>query len=404
MFYHEPTMITPDPTVGAALATLRARWGGAAPRQGREAFGPVVPGGPEVEGALAVAPLPHEAPSPMGTPSLARPAAVPVVGTGFPALDALLGPGGVPRTASLALRGRPSSGRTTLALRLLAEAQAGGAIGAWLDVDRVFDPVEAVARGVRLEWLVVLAPADLDEGLALAGSLLGARAVDLLVVDLPARLGRAARPGGGAARVAERLTRLTALARRAGTMLVVLDGAERSGAERDGTDPLTAAVGLRLDLVRRSWIRLGRDVVGQRTEVTIARNRFGPPGRRAEIRILYAEGGPRDACLRADALLADGPPGVVGTPEPPTPTRLPVTTTDATPPPPLAAPPAPIGPATFRVVPGGAGHPRRPAVDRRDGPGRRSGGPGTRRPAGDAARDGAPARPGGDLPRPGSGR
>ena len=69
-------------------------------------------------------------------------------------------------------------------MRLVAEAQAAGSIAAWLDLSRSLDPVEAVARGVRLEWLVVLTPDSLDEGLAMAGSLVQGRAVDLLVVDL----------------------------------------------------------------------------------------------------------------------------------------------------------------------------------------------------------------------------
>ena len=74
------------------------------------------------------------------------------------------------------------------------------------------------------------------------------------------------------------------------------------------------ASGLRLELRRSGWIRLGRDVVGQRSAVEVARNRYGPPGRRATLEILYAEGGPRDACL-ARAELLDGlaapaaPPG-----------------------------------------------------------------------------------------------
>src|SRR6266542_2765884 len=68
------------------------------------------------------------------------------------------------RSASVALRGDGSSGRTTLVLRLAAEAQATGAIVAWLDLSRSFDPVEAVARGIRLEWLVVITPETLDEG------------------------------------------------------------------------------------------------------------------------------------------------------------------------------------------------------------------------------------------------
>ena len=69
----------------------------------------------------------------------------------------------------------------------------------------------------------------------------------------------------------------------------------------------TESTGIRLELARRSWVRLGRDVVGQRTEALVAHNRHGPPGRRATLRILYAEGGERDACLAHDALLIDQP-------------------------------------------------------------------------------------------------
>ncbi|MGE5756392.1 MAG: hypothetical protein ACM35G_11895, partial [Planctomycetaceae bacterium] len=191
--------------VDTALATLRQRWGMSAPRTGREAFG-------EVVGALATVPLPVEpesepgrgrpvvpmpqpafeplAPLPAGRP-LPRPdrgALAPVVPTGFAEIDAILGTGGVPRTAGLALSGDLSSGRTTIALRLVAEAQAAGSIVAYVDLDRAFDPVEAVARGVRLEWLVVVAPASVEEGLAMAGALLQGRAVDLLLLDLPPRL------------------------------------------------------------------------------------------------------------------------------------------------------------------------------------------------------------------------
>src|SRR6185437_8570963 len=111
-----------------------------------------------------------------------------IVSTGFVALDAILGPGGLPRLASVSMYGDASSGKTTLALRLAAEAQAGGAIVAYLDLARSFDPIEAVARGVRLEWLVVLTPESLDEGLSIAGALLQGRAVDLLLIDLPTAL------------------------------------------------------------------------------------------------------------------------------------------------------------------------------------------------------------------------
>ena len=143
-----------------------------------------------------------------------------VISTGFPALDAILGPSGLPPEASVAVRGGPSSGKTTLALRCVAEAQASGDIVAWLDLGRAFDPVEAVGRGVDLRWLLVIRPADAQEGLGLAGALLTGRCVGLLVVDLPARL---------RARLDDQLRRLAAHARRVGARLVVLEPASLSG-------------------------------------------------------------------------------------------------------------------------------------------------------------------------------
>src|SRR5437773_1889828 len=334
-------MAQASPDVTAALATLRDRWGAAAPR--RMGIG----GDPgEVVGALATVPLPEiDLPDVVPAPVVIQPGER-IVPTGFAALDAILGPGGVPRQASLAVRGDHSSGKTTLALRLVAEAQATGSIVAWLDLARSLDPVEAVARGVRLEWLVVLAPETLDEGLAMAGALLQGRAVDLLVADLPANRGpgTVARSGGRTPSAADRLHRLAALARRAGALLVLLEPPELS---RPVAGALAEAAGLRLELARRSWIRLGRDVVGQRTEVVVARNRFGPPGRRAELRILYAEGGDRDRCLARELLLrdaAEGPPDLLIQP-------IVESTTHATPPPPLAAPPPPARPVPLRLLP-----------------------------------------------------
>jgi recombination protein RecA len=274
-------------------------------------------------GALALAPEPDPMATEMPQSGRIRPASVPhpshddrVIHTGFATLDAILGPGGLPKSASVAIRGDGSSGRTTLALTVAAEAQAQGSVVAWLDLSRSFDPVEAVARGIRLEWLVVITPVSLDEGLSIAGSLLAGRSVDMLVLDLPGgRLAKTDRP----ARIADRLHRLAALARRAETLLLILD-APRSTAPRPDAprrDSLRAApsaglatavdqsTGIRLELARRSWIRLGRDVVGQRTEALVAHNRHGPPGRTASLRILYADGGERDACLAHDGLLID---------------------------------------------------------------------------------------------------
>jgi recombination protein RecA len=417
---------------------MQARWGAAAPRR----WGDVAP---VVDGALAVAPLPADdeagaaeaeavapavvAPANPFAPS-SRPGAPAadldgrVVPTGFAALDAALGTGGLPRSATVALRGGASSGRTTLALRVAAEAQAAGSIVAWLDLARSFDPVEAVARGVRPEWLVVLVPSGLEEALALAGSLLAARTVDLLVLDLPE--GRD--PAVAGVRVGDRLGRLAALARRAGTLLVVL---APDALGRGLAAAVDEASGLRLELRRSGWIRLGRDVVGQRCRAVVARNRYGPPGRDAELAILYAEGGPRDGCLARPELLAGleapvAPPGLAllwasptsasppdpTSPAPPGLLALPVskgphrsTDSDASAVPALAAPAPPPRPSPargrrrhLRLVADRPDRPRRTALDGRDGARRRSTRPGARRPAGDPAGIGAPPGARGGLP------
>ena len=359
--------------VDAAVAGLRARWGAAAPR---------------VMGALALAPAPAPTNAPTDDDR--------VIHTGFAALDAILGPGGLPRSASVAIRGDGSSGRTTLALRVAAEAQAAGSVVAWLDLSRSFDPVEAVARGIRLEWLVIITPASLDEGLSIAGSLLAGRSVDLLVLDLPGgRLAKTDKP----ARIADRLHRLAALARRAETLLLILDGPVRAGGLASAVDGST---GIRLELARRSWVRLGRDVVGQRTEVLVAHNRHGPPGRKATLRILYAEGGERDACLADDALLIDQAPlqapvqttlqAPIHVPPHEAPDRK--THDHATSPPLRAAPsPGPGTDPTLRALPDRPARAGRQAMGSGSGHRYRPDRQGPRRPARDATGERPPTRP-----------
>lgn len=273
---------SPEP-LHSALATLRTRWGSAAIRLGDgRPVGPVVAAGdgaPAVHGALALAVLPDSDPgAPRPAPETPPPG---VISTGFPGLDAILGSSGLPSAASVVYRGGPSSGKTTLALRTVAEAQASGDIVAWLDLARAFDPVEAVGRGVDLRWLLVIRPADVQEGFALAGSLLSGRCLGLLVVDLPAR---------SRARLDDQLRRLAAHARRVDARLVVLEPSSLAGSL--GT-ALAGSTSLRLELERRAWLRLGRDVVGQRTAVAVAKNRYGPPGLSTDLDIHYLADGER---------------------------------------------------------------------------------------------------------------
>ncbi len=306
-----------------ALATLQTRWGRAIVRlgdgRGANSLASPLDSDTAIHGALALAAHPDpRVELPQGAP-------VDVISTGFPDLDAILGPAGLPREASVVVRGGPSSGKTTLALRCVAEAQAAGDIVAWLDVTRALDPVEAMGRGVDLRWLLVIRPADVMEGLALAGSLLSGHCLGLLVVDLPVR--RQVRVDG-------QLGRLAAHARRSGARLMVLEPAMAGGALR--ASPLDQASGLRLELERRAWLRLGRDVIGQRTTVAVAKNRYGPPGRSVDLDIRYLPDGER--AVATQRLASDGAVSLASA-------RLA--------PAPLA--PVPLAPAPLAPVPGRAG-------------------------------------------------
>jgi recombination protein RecA len=401
-------MTTPPTTVQAALTSLRERWGGAAPRWGGE-----------VVGALAMAPRPSHRDDPEGAPGIPsdRPGAPDrAIPTGFRALDAILGLGGLPRAATTALHGDGTSGKTTLALQAVAQAQAAGGIVAYVDLARSLDPVEAVSRGVQLDWLVVLTPDSLEEALSMAAMLLQDRAVDLLLLDLQFWIPEKA--GISASSLAERFGRLAAMARRAGVQTIVMEPLGLSSAL---TSVLTQVAALRLELSRRAWIRLGRDVIGQRTEVRVARDRFGPPGRAAELRILYAEGGLRDARLarsellsesalgaasrpgiaeraRVDRLAGVAPPGgfrpsaptLVTRPSPPLHLSTIPVPDDAASPSSLAPPSPSTGPRkSFRAIRGGADRSGRKAVDGRFGPGREPVGARAGRPARYAAGSGS---------------
>jgi recombination protein RecA len=269
-------------SLDTALAHLESRWGSAAVRLGTaptpQTHAAARRAAEETFGALAL--------QPETEPEIeSRPAALPdeVVPTGFGRLDALLGTGGLPRGASASFRGARSSGKTALALHCLAQAQARGGIVAFLDLCRIFDPLEAVARGVDLRWLLVIRPQDVDEGWALGAALVSGRQVDLMVIDLPARL-RASHEAS--------LRRLAAHARRSAVRMIVLEPTTLAGPVHGA---LAETVALRLELEQRAWLRAGRDIVGRRVSVNVAKNRFGPPGRETEIEIRYMTDGENDA-------------------------------------------------------------------------------------------------------------
>lgn len=268
-------MALEDGNLTTALARLESRWGSAAVR--------IASDGPQVHGALALAAQPSPE---LDQPDVTRPSLPDeIIPTGFGRLDELLGTGGLPRGVSASFRGSRSSGKTALALHCLAQAQARGGIVAFLDLCRIFDPLEAVARGVDLRWLLVVRPQDLHEGWAIAAALVAGRQIDLLLVDLPGRV----RTSHEAS-----LRRLAAHARRSSVRMIVL---EPTGLAPPVHGALAESVALRLELEQRAWLRAGRDVVGRRVTVTVAKNRFGPPGRETEIEIRYVADGEHERAI-----------------------------------------------------------------------------------------------------------
>jgi recombination protein RecA len=300
-------MVGPLTDVTDTLSTLRERWGSGIVRQG---FG-VVQGTvdrhaatgrrPAADrdaavsmGALALAPLPAPA-DPAGTPDVGPDATH--TSTGFRALDGLIG--GLPRQGTIAFVGGPSSGATTLTLRAVAEAQTTGAIAAWLDLPGRFDPLEAAERGVDLRWLVVVRPTQPTDGLRIVGALLASRSIDLLVLDLPSRL-----PANQAGLVRQ----LAAQARRVGGRVLAIGSGSLTPGIRDA---LAESSHLRLALAHRDWLRVGREVVGQRVTVTVEKDRAGAPGRATDIEIRYQPDGERGAAVGRllEAGRETGPPG-----------------------------------------------------------------------------------------------
>jgi hypothetical protein len=204
----------------------------------------------------------------------------PSISTGHPRLDDALRTGGW-RRGSLALLDAPlGNGATSLALASLAACQAAGGLVAWLDLEGSFDPSTAARADVNLEWLLLARPRDTGEAVELAAWLARTRLLDVVVLDL------------GVAAVASRtLSRLPELLTRFGGIVLALAPAAR--------ETVAGVAGIRVMLERRAWLSVGRDVVGERVEATVARHRWALAGASTELDLWFSEGRRVDALLRS---------------------------------------------------------------------------------------------------------
>jgi recombination protein RecA len=207
---------------------------------------------------------------------------VPCIPTGFPSLDRALGIGGLPQGKVCELVGPATSGKTTLALKFLAQAQAGGKQVACVDQALYFDPDYAHRCGLDLSRLLVGRPCDLREALAMTEALARSGGLSALVLDTLEFLWT---EPGAASDLAAMLNRLPAFLARNGTILLVLH--EQAASSSPALSTLAHTASVRLQVAREQWIHHHSDIRGYKARVEVVKNRLGPAGRAVTLSIEF---------------------------------------------------------------------------------------------------------------------